>query len=131
MNRRDIMKLFGLGTIAAATPVMIAAPVAAPSRPITQPTHPVFQHFTDPMFAYIHMRGGLVYRERIRGMRFSLDRDTTTLRLDFDVWHTGEIAKVAVVREGVELCSLDSSTLNTTFVVKGSSITINLTAQRA
>lgn len=117
MNRRDIMKLFGLGAAAAATPVMVAAPVAA--GPVE---HPLFKQFTAPLFALVEMRGGKVYN-----VRATRHPDRTTCKLSLHAYFSGCVNRIAIHREGVgELIRLGAGDMTTPFIVSGSTVDIEV-----
>lgn len=120
MNRRDIMKLFGLGAAAASTPVMIAAPVAA-APTIKSIEHPLHRHFLNPIDAYVHMKGGRVYR-------YNAHRhpDVQSVRVSFNIWQSGIVEKVVLKRHGVELITVHSAAMDTPFATQGARINIDI-----
>lgn len=114
MNRRDIMKLFGLGAAAVSTPV-----VAAPT--IKSIEHPLHSRFLAPLYAYVHMKGGRV-------IHYIAHRhpDVQTVRVSFKIWQSGIIEKIVLKRHGVDLITVDQSAMDTPFATQGAHINIDI-----
>lgn len=123
MNRRDIMKLFGLGAAAATTPVIVAAPVAA-APTLKSIEHPLHKHFLAPLDAYVHMKGGHVYQYRAHR-----HPDVQSVRVSFNVHTSGIVDKVVLKRLGVELITIPQSSMDTPFATQGARINIDIDAK--
>lgn len=122
MNRRDIMKLFGLGA-AASIPVMVAAPVAAKPVTIKDIEHPLRRCFKGRLVARITMRGGRVYRENA-----TLHPDPTSVKITFPVWFSGVVDHIAILNDNREAVRLGPENMNTPYLVQGSTCDVEVTA---
>lgn len=119
MNRRDTMKLFGLGAAAASTPIIVAAPVAAAPKIIP---HILHERFNGRLTVRVTMRGGRVY-----GARATRHPDVTTVKLSFNSHFSGVVDSIMIFNDGYLMLTMGAENMNTPFIVSGSVVDIEVT----
>lgn len=123
MNRRDIMKLLGLGAAALPTASATGAIIPPTVAPLPEPVveHPLHKMFRDPLTAYVHMKDGSVHG--VMAIRHS---DTHRVRVSVRIDFTGLMSKIVLKRGAVELITLGPENMNTPYCVLGSTIEIDI-----
>lgn len=124
MDRRSLLKLFGLGAVATALPAMPAAAKVEPLPPVPLAQRALANCFRDPLYADVYTEGthGERYRHRHPVKVGVVDQGG--VNLSFDANFTGTIKTVTIGRGEMELCYLPASDFISPHVVEGNAVQI-------